>query len=45
MAKFGAALLAVGASIGSLSRAVKILNSVINLSGESRYCGAALALC
>ncbi|MDJ7510750.1 phage tail tape measure protein [Salmonella enterica] len=31
-AKFGAALLAVGVSIGSLSRAVKILNSVINLS-------------
>ncbi|EBX7643739.1 phage tail tape measure protein, partial [Salmonella enterica subsp. enterica serovar Saintpaul] len=28
-AKFGAALLAVGVSIGSLSRAVKILNSVI----------------
>lgn len=31
-AKFGAALLAVGVSIGTLSRAVKILNSVINLS-------------
>lgn len=32
VAKFGAALLAVGVSIGSLSRAIKILNSVINLS-------------
>lgn len=32
VAKFGAALLAVGVSVGSLSRAVKILNSVINLS-------------
>ncbi|EPL0491306.1 phage tail tape measure protein [Citrobacter koseri] len=31
-AKFGAALLAVGVSIGTLSRAIKILNSVINLS-------------
>lgn len=31
-AKFAAALLAVGVSVGSLSRAVKILNSVINLS-------------
>lgn len=31
-AKFGAALLAVGVSVGSLSRAVKVLNSVINLS-------------
>lgn len=32
VAKFGAALLAVGVSIGTLSRAIKILNSVINLS-------------
>ena len=32
VAKFGAALLAVGVSIGSLSWAIKILNSVINLS-------------
>ncbi|MBW4237743.1 phage tail tape measure protein [Enterobacter roggenkampii] len=31
-AKFGAALLGVGVSIGVLSRAIKILNSVINLS-------------
>lgn len=32
VAKFGAALLAVGVSIGVLSRSIKILNSVINLS-------------
>lgn len=31
-AKFGAALLGVGVSIGVLSRAIKILNTVINLS-------------
>ncbi|HFO0272916.1 TPA: phage tail tape measure protein [Enterobacter asburiae] len=31
-AKFGAALLGVGVSIGVLSRAIKILNAVINLS-------------
>ncbi|EMM0831485.1 phage tail tape measure protein [Enterobacter roggenkampii] len=31
-AKFGAALLGVGVSIGLLSRAIKILNTVINLS-------------
>ncbi|WP_343530272.1 phage tail tape measure protein [Yokenella regensburgei] len=41
-AKFGAALLAVGVSIGSLSRAVKILNSVINLS-PAKVAIAALA--
>ncbi|HHT2831373.1 TPA: phage tail tape measure protein [Klebsiella aerogenes] len=32
VAKLGAALLVVGVSVGSLSRAIKILNSVINLS-------------
>lgn len=32
VAKFGAALLGVGVSIGTLSRAIKILNSVISLS-------------
>lgn len=42
VAKFGAALLAVGVSIGSLSRAVKILNSVINLS-PAKLAIAALA--
>ncbi|HAS0916735.1 phage tail tape measure protein [Enterobacter asburiae] len=31
-AKFGAALLGVGVSIGVLSRAIKVLNTVINLS-------------
>ena len=41
-AKFGAALLAVGVSIGSLSRAIKILNSVINLS-PAKVAIAALA--
>lgn len=41
-AKFAAALLAVGVSVGSLSRAVKILNSVINLS-PAKVAIAALA--
>ncbi|TLI63206.1 phage tail tape measure protein [Escherichia sp. E1130] len=42
VAKFGAALLAVGVSIGTLSRAIKILNSVINLS-PAKIAIAALA--
>ncbi|HEY3982905.1 phage tail tape measure protein [Cedecea sp.] len=41
-AKFGAALLGVGVSIGVLSRAVKILNSVVNLS-PAKVAIAALA--
>lgn len=41
-AKFGAALLAVGVSIDSLSRAARILNSVINLS-PAKVAIAALA--
>jgi len=42
VAKFGAALLAVGVSIGVLSRSIKILNSVINLS-PAKLAIAALA--
>lgn len=42
VAKFGAALLAVGVSIGTLSRAIKILNTVINLS-PAKLAIAALA--
>ncbi|MCM7770980.1 phage tail tape measure protein [Enterobacter asburiae] len=41
-AKFGAALLGVGVSIGVLSRAIKILNTVINLS-PAKIAIAALA--
>ena len=41
-AKFGAALLGVGVSIGMLSRAIKILNTVINLS-PAKIAIAALA--
>ncbi|MCK7409712.1 phage tail tape measure protein [Enterobacter bugandensis] len=41
-AKFGAALLGVGVSIGTLSRAIKILNTVINLS-PAKIAIAALA--
>lgn len=41
-AKFGAALLGVGISIGVLSRAIKILNTVINLS-PAKVAIAALA--
>lgn len=41
-AKFGAALLGVGVSIGVLSRAIKILNTVINLS-PAKVAIAALA--
>lgn len=40
--RFGAALLAVGISIGTLSRSIKILNSVINLS-PAKLAIAALA--
>ncbi|MFV5927173.1 phage tail tape measure protein [Klebsiella aerogenes] len=42
VAKLGAALLVVGVSVGSLSRAIKILNSVINLS-PAKLAIAALA--
>lgn len=41
-AKFGAALLGVGVSIGVLSRAIKVLNTVINLS-PAKVAIAALA--
>jgi len=41
-AKFGAALLSVGVSVGVLSRGIKILNSVINLS-PAKIAIAALA--
>lgn len=41
-AKFGAALLSVGVSVGVLSRSIKVLNSVINLS-PAKIAIAALA--